>query len=161
MRKRDIVFFSAAVTAAVLVVLNVDIKTPAQYYALHPTEVTEDGAFIDLHIDCKAVAASDNSLPADGVFLDGRYALVQGESVFDVTARVLGSEGVPFDYTGTSNIYVNGIGGLYELDYGACSGWIYTVNGSAPDISCGDYFPVSGDSIEFIYVDDYYGGDEG
>lgn len=159
MKARDIVFFGAAALAAAALLLTVDIKTPAQYYALHPTEVTEDGAYIDLSIDCSSVSANDPKLPENGSFLSGRYALVQGESVFEVTARVLGSEGVAFDYTGNSNIYVNGIGGLNELDYGASSGWIYTVNGKAPDISCGEYRPSSGDSIEFIYVDEYYGGD--
>ena len=75
-----------------------------------------------------------------------------------MTARVLRSENIPFDHSGTKNIYVDGIDGLYELDYGAQSGWIYKVNGTAPDINCGEYRPVSGDEIEFVYVDSYYGG---
>ncbi len=158
MKVRDMVFFGGCAAVMAVLVLTADIKTPAEYYAMHPAEVTEDGAYITLHIDCSSVADKADDLPADGCMLDGRFALASGESVFDVTARVLRYKDIPFDHSGGKNIYVDGIGGLYELDYGSQSGWIYTVNGEAPDINCGEYFPSSGDEIEFIYVDKYFGG---
>ena len=36
-------------------------------------------------------------------------------------------------------LYVSAIGGLAEFEYGGKSGWMYSVNGSAPSVSCGKY----------------------
>ena len=159
MRKADIALFGGIAAVIAVLAFTVDIKTPAEYYALHPTEITEDGAYVTIKVDCSAVADRSSELPADGTILNGRYALANGESVYDVTARVLRHEEIPFDVTGGKNVYISGISGLYELDYGAESGWIYTVNGTAPDINCGEYEPVSGDEIEFVYIDSYFGGE--
>ena len=157
MKLRDMAFFGIAAAVVAAVALTVDIKTPAEYYALHPAEVAEDGAYITLRVDCSAVADKSRNLPDDGILLEGRYALAAGDTVFDVADRVLRFEGLSFDYSGVGTVYVNGIGGLCELDYGAQSGWIYTVDGESPDVSCVEYEPTSGDEIAFIYVDKYYG----
>ena len=158
MKKKDFIFFGVCTALAVLFISTADIKTPGEYYALHPAEISEDGAYVKLTIDCSSVAKKDKALPDDGTMLTGSYALASGESVYDITARVLHYENIPFDVSGGKAVYIDGIGGLYELDYGAESGWIYTVNGTAPDINCGEYKPLSGDEIEFIYVDSYYKG---
>ena len=158
MKRADIALFGAAAALVAVLALTVDIKTPEEYYALHPTEIAEDGAFVTVKVDCSAVAGKSADLPADGSILDGKYALSQGESVYDVVSRVLRYEDIPFETSGGKAVYINGIDGLYELDYGAESGWIYTVNGTAPDINCGDYKPETGDEIEFVYVDSFFGG---
>ena len=97
MKKRDILFFGGCAAAAAALLLTVDIQTPAEYYAAHPTAITEDGAFIELRVDSSAVAEG-------GVILDGRYALAEG---------VLRAEGISLDYSGGRNIYVDGINGIY------------------------------------------------
>lgn len=158
MKLKDMAFFGGAAALVAVVALTVDIKTPAEYYALHPAEVAEDGAYVTLRVDCSAVADKGAELPSDGTMLVGKYALAAGDTVFDVTDRVLRYEGLAFDYSGGRAVYVNSIGGLYELDYGAQSGWIYTVNGEFPEVSCGEYQPASGDEIAFVYVDGYYEG---
>ena len=49
-------------------------------------------------------------------------------------------------------IYVSAIGGLAEKDFGGSSGWMYSVNGSAPNISCGKYVLKDGDRVSWYYV---------
>lgn len=49
-------------------------------------------------------------------------------------------------------IYVSAIGGLVEFEYGGKSGWMYSVNGSAPNVSCGKYVLKDGDSVSWYYV---------
>lgn len=49
-------------------------------------------------------------------------------------------------------IYVSAIGGLAEFEYGGKSGWMYSVNGSAPNVSCGKYVLKDGDSVSWYYV---------
>ena len=95
MKKRDILFFGGCAAVAAALLLTVDIQTPAEYYAAHPTAITKDGAFIELRVDSSAV-------PDGGVLLDGRYALAEGDSVFDVVERVLRAEGISLDYSGGS-----------------------------------------------------------
>ena len=49
-------------------------------------------------------------------------------------------------------LYVSAIGGLTEFEYGGKSGWMYSVNGSAPNVSCGKYVLKDGDSVSWYYV---------
>ena len=149
MRTGDIILIGGAAAVLTAAVLFVDIKSPEEYYALHPTEVTEDGEYVTIKVDSSAVDG--------GISLEGRYALVSGDSVYDVAARVLRYEGIDLDTKGGRAVYISGIGGLEEFDYGAESGWIYTVNGTAPDINCGEYQPECGDEIVFTYVDSFIG----
>ena len=50
--------------------------------------------------------------------------------------------------------YVSGIGNLYEFDFGGLSGWVYSVNGRMPSVSCGEYVLSDGDKIEWMYTCD-------
>lgn len=49
-------------------------------------------------------------------------------------------------------LYVSAIGGLAEFEYGGKSGWMYSVNGSAPNVSCGKYVLKDRDSVSWYYV---------
>ena len=49
-------------------------------------------------------------------------------------------------------LYVSAIGGLAEFEYGGKSGWMYSVNGSTPNVSCGKYVLKDGDSVSWYYV---------
>lgn len=49
-------------------------------------------------------------------------------------------------------LYVSAIGGLVEFEYGGKSGWMYSVNGSTPNVSCGKYVLKDGDSVSWYYV---------
>lgn len=53
-----------------------------------------------------------------------------------------------------SGYYVSGINGLREKEYGATSGWMYSVNGYTPMVSCGNYYLNSGDNVYWHYVGD-------
>ena len=68
-------------------------------------------------------------------------------SVFDALCNSgVGVEG--------SAYYVSAINGLREKAHGVTSGWMYSVNGAVPMISCGDYYLSSGDSVYWYYVGD-------
>lgn len=49
-------------------------------------------------------------------------------------------------------LYVSAIGGLAEFEYGGKSGWMYSVNGSTPNVSCGKYRLKDGDTVSWFYV---------
>lgn len=49
-------------------------------------------------------------------------------------------------------LYVSAIGGLAEFEYGGKSGWMCSVNGSTPNVSCGKYVLKDGDTVSWYYV---------
>lgn len=49
-------------------------------------------------------------------------------------------------------VYVSAIGGLAEKEHGASSGWMYSVNGTAPAVSCSSYILRDGDSVQWYYT---------
>lgn len=51
-----------------------------------------------------------------------------------------------------SDYYVSGIGGLYEKQHGPMSGWMYSVNGVAPNKAAIKYDLNDGDQVVWYYV---------
>ncbi|WP_165248475.1 DUF4430 domain-containing protein [Adlercreutzia sp. ZJ141] len=49
-------------------------------------------------------------------------------------------------------VYVSAIGGLAEKEHGGTSGWVYSVNGVEPAMSCSAYVLADGDVVQWRYV---------
>ena len=94
------------------------------------------------------------AIPQSGVILaEARVSFEEGESAFDVLKRELIARNIhmEFNYTPVYNsIYIEGIGNLYEFDFGELSGWIYKVNGVAPNYASSSYLLKPGDRVEFV-----------
>ncbi|WP_144023717.1 DUF4430 domain-containing protein [Paenibacillus sp. FSL H8-0548] len=88
-----------------------------------------------------------------------------GDTAFTALKRALDDKGVALQYTGSeASVYVQSIDGLAELDKGAGSGWMYSVNGIFPQISAGAYTLKNGDVLRWQYTKDLgndIGGDTG
>lgn len=66
---------------------------------------------------------------------------------------ILSETGLSYKKTGFgSATYVRAINGLAEKDHGPLSGWMYKVNGVAPNISAGSYKLKKGDQVVWYYV---------
>lgn len=95
-------------------------------------------------------------LPDDGVILVPlSLSFNEGESVFDILARVCREQHIHMEYTNTpiyNSTYIEGIGNLYEFDCGAGSGWMYRVNGWFPNYGSSRYAVKDGDVIEWLYT---------
>ncbi|WP_312650957.1 S-layer homology domain-containing protein [Aminipila sp.] len=82
-------------------------------------------------------------------------------SVYDVFTKALDEAGL--EYQGAEKNYVRKIqapkayGGYWlgEFNNGKNSGWMYTVNGSHPELGLKDCYVANGDVIVWHYVDDY------
>ena len=73
--------------------------------------------------------------------------LEEGSTVYDALKAMGVSIG------GDSN-YVRSINGLAEKACGGGSGWMYSVNGVYPGISCGAYTLTGGEKIIWVYTCD-------
>lgn len=135
-------------------VFLIRIQSPEEYYSRNIDDIQPDSLTVTLSVSCETIRDK----------IDGDYMLVpetelvflDGESAFDVLERVLAHEKIPLDYTGNTDfdVYVRGIGGIYEMDHGEMSGWMYAVNGEFPDVGCGAYELSDGDEIMFLYTCD-------
>ena len=80
------------------------------------------------------------------------------ETVWDVLQRVAQKHGITF--TADSNnaygtVYIKAVNGLGEFDNGPNSGWMYTVNGTHPEVGVSAKYLKNGDNIVLHYTDDY------
>ncbi len=98
-------------------------------------------------------------VPSDGVLLSrSDVTFEEGESAFDLLKWVCQDEGVHLEFSitpGYGSAYIEGIGNLYEFDCGERSGWLYQVNGQAPDRACSEYQLQPDDKVEFLYSCDW------
>lgn len=121
------------------------IETKEQYYSYNLPPITDQTETVTLTI-----------VGTEGDILETReYALLEGDTVFDLLYRSTRAQGIALDYTSGMEAYVSGIGGLYAGDYGGTSGWMYSVDGEIPNVSCSSYVLSQGDAVIFYYSKSY------
>lgn len=90
------------------------------------------------------------------VWLSCRFTgLNEGVTVYDVFYRALGENG----FSAAGGGFVTAVSGpngtLSQKDRGEYSGWMYSVNGTIPNVVMAQYYLSDGDQILFFYTDDY------
>ena len=96
------------------------------------------------------VSVSVSSSAADGRVSGSAHPTVKkGATAYDALCATGLSVSTKSSQYG---LYVSAIGGLAEFEYGGKSGWMYSVNGSAPNVSCGKYVLKDGDTVSWYYV---------
>ncbi len=125
-----------------------EIETKEQYYSYNLPPITDQYETVTLTI-----------VGTDGVILETQtYALLEGDTVFDLLYRSTRAQGIALDYTSGLEAYVSGISGLYSGEHGGTSGWMYSVDGETPNISCSSYVLSPGEAVVFYYSMTYQGG---
>ena len=80
------------------------------------------------------------------------------ETVWDVLKRVAAKHNITFtasDDNPYHTVYISAVNGLGEFDNGKNSGWMYTVNGTHPEVGVSAKYLKHGDNIVLHYTDDY------
>ncbi len=74
--------------------------------------------------------------------------------MLDVLEQAAATKNMQVSVIGSAkSAYARGIDGLFEKDFGPNSGWLYQVNGTFPNISCGSYPVKNGDEIAWLYTE--------
>lgn len=82
-------------------------------------------------------------------------AAAQGSTALEVLREACDAQKLPLVVEGSGSMaYVGGINALVSGDCGGMSGWMFSVNGEFPTVSCGDYAVQEGDVIAFLYTVD-------
>lgn len=117
-----------------------------------PTEKVEDIPKVEQIPEIKLLKTTISVVGIDGVIVQGEIDIEEGKSVYDVLEKLCEDHHIEIKTSGFGKIiYVKGIHGLNEFDYGPQSGWMYQVNGVEPRIGAGSYKVKDGDLIEWIY----------
>lgn len=93
--------------------------------------------------------AVTSSAVGNPVSSGGTFTFNEGATACDALCALglsVNAHGSPY---GT---YVAAIGGLAEKEHGSTSGWMYSVNGVAPNTACSNYVLHNGDSVVWYYV---------
>ena len=153
---KSYIFIIAAGAAVCAVTFFLEIKTPEEYYkAPESVQNAETAGTVSISIDCLVLAGEDNELvPSDGYLIHRReYSFKAGETAYDALVSIAKENSVVLDIKGSDDmVYVAGIGGLYEYDFGELSGWMYYVNGKAPSVNSSQYVLQDGDKVEWRYT---------
>jgi hypothetical protein len=105
------------------------------------------------YINDNDVKGYEGVVPQDGIMLDqAKIQVQQDDTVLELLKRVTKDNNIILIVK--SSGYVSNIGGLVERskDFGAESGWLYSVNGEYPSVGATEYKVNDGDKIEFKYV---------
>ncbi len=117
-----------------------------------------------IQIQCKSILKNMDKLkegknryvPSNGIILaTSKVEFKSGETAYDVTKRACSATGIQIEASYSpvyGSYYVEGINHLYEFDCGEMSGWMYKVNGWAPNYGCSEYTLKKGDSIVWYYT---------
>lgn len=168
-KNRTVAVFGAVFAAAAGLVWLLDIKTADEYYA---QSLPEGDITVTVLAECSAALDNMGSIdervntadviPADGVVIAYcEVPLPEGATAFEALTLAARQQQVRVDGSGTVyGVYVSAIGHIAEFGFGDMSGWLYSVNGEYPEVSCGEYRLHDGDAVEFHYTCGYGAGME-
>ena len=166
--KKDLLALCVIVFLLCFLFSGTKIQTPDEYYLTHIDDIKEDSETVFLTIRCDTILENWNDLdpalryekyvPSDGIILARtEYVLREGDSVYDILNRAVRYNKLQMECIYSPNyssVYVQGLNHLYEFSCGELSGWMYTVNGSFPNVGCSRYSPRDGDEIVWCYTCD-------
>ena len=90
-----------------------------------------------------------SSVVGNPVSSSGTFTFNEGATAYDALCAL----GLSVNAHGTSyGTYVSAIGGLAEKEHGAKSGWMYSVNGTAPMTACSNFVLPNGANVVWYYV---------
>lgn len=152
--KRNLIFVAVIAAALVALVLVTDFKSADEYYS-ETAEKSAPAGTVTISISCDNIPdKSADHIPDDGVILSSaEYVIEEGDTVRDILLEATKEHKIHLETQGVgASVYIEGIGNIYEFDYGELSGWTYLVNGQSPSVSSGEYILSDGDVVLWAYT---------
>ena len=99
----------------------------------------------------------ESYVPKNGLMLDNYKATLKSKStVYDLLKKACNDKGITYTAKDTMySVYIVGINNIDEKDCGKNSGWMYSVNGSFPNVSVDSKKLKDGDKVVFTYTCSY------
>ncbi|NAP00753.1 DUF4430 domain-containing protein [Halomonas sp. MG34] len=113
-----------------------------------PKKPEEPSSYVTFSVDARDIKGQ--------IVPQTRVERKEGDTILDITRRVLKQKGIQFSVTGSnSTAYVQGIDNLYEFDEGQNSGWMIRLNGALIKQSAGATPVQDGQVIYWFYTTNY------
>ena len=129
------------------------------------TQTTSSEINCSITIECKSILDNMDDLkkghekyvPKNGIMLDNYKTTLKGKStVYDLLKKACNDKGITYTAKDTMySVYIVGINNIDEKDCGKNSGWMYSVNGSYPNVSVDSKKLKDGDKVVFTYTCSY------
>lgn len=129
------------------------------------TQTTSSEINCSITIECKSILDNMDDLkkghesyvPKNGIMLDNYKATLKSKStVYDLLKKACNDKGITYTAKDTMySVYIVGINNIDEKDCGKDSGWMYSVNGSFPNVSADSKKLKDGDKVVFTYTCSY------
>lgn len=129
------------------------------------TQTTSSEINCSITIECKSIlnnmddlkSGHESYVPKNGIMLDNYKATLKSKStVYDLLKKACNDKGITYTAKDTMySVYIVGINNIDEKDCGKDSGWMYSVNGSFPNVSADSKRLKDGDKVVFTYTCSY------
>lgn len=129
------------------------------------TQTTSSEINCSITIECKSILDNMDDLkkghesyvPKNGIMLDNYKTTLKSKStVYDLLKKACNDKGITYTARDTMySVYIVGINNIDEKDCGKDSGWMYSVNGSFPNVSADSKKLKDGDKVVFTYTCSY------
>lgn len=129
------------------------------------TQTTSSEINCSITIECKSILDNMDDLkeghksyvPKNGIMLNNYKTTLKSKStVYDLFKKACNDKGITYTAKyGMYSVYIAGINNIDEMDCGEDSGWMYTVNGSYPNVSVDSKKLKDGDKVVFTYTCSY------
>ncbi len=140
---------------AITLVLLLNFENADAYYGSAGTKKDAIGR-VTLSIRCDEIVGMGDPayVPEDGVLLpDTEFDIAEGDTVYTILEEAVRLNKIQLETSGAGVlVYVEGMGYLYEMQFGELSGWTFTVNGETSSVGCGNYRLSDGDTILWHYT---------
>ncbi len=153
LRKKTLCAVAAAAAILLLLLAVSDIRTADDYYG-STDETVESIGQVTISVRCDTLIEKSDAehIPSDGVVLaEKSFSVGESTSAYDVLVAAAKENKITLDVASGGG-YVRGIAGIYELEFGELSGWMFFVNGTAPSVSAAEYILSDGDCVEWRYT---------
>lgn len=129
------------------------------------TQTTSSEINCSITIECKSIlnnmddlkSGHESYVPKNGIMLDNYKATLKSKStVYDLLKKACNDKGITYTARDSMySVYIVGINNIDEFDCGKDSGWMYSVNGSFPNVSVDSKKLKDGDKVVFTYTCSY------
>lgn len=129
------------------------------------TQTTSSEINCSITIECKSIlnnmddlkSGHEKYVPKNGIMLDNYKATLKSKStVYDLFKKACNDKGITYTARDSMySVYISGINNIDEFDCGKDSGWMYSVNGSFPNVSADSKKLKDGDKVVFTYTCSY------
>lgn len=153
--KRNFILIAIITAIALIFVVTTDFKSADDYYS--NADISKENVIgkVTISIRCDTVVGKSEAshIPQNGVLLDRtEFEIRDGDTVYDILIEATAKNKIHLETNGSpETAYVEGIGNIYEFDFGDLSGWMYFVNGNEQNVGCGECILKPDDVIEWVY----------